>query len=151
MKYKGSVCDYTEERNADILRAYKEIISVRDNIGLSEIIDRLMKSSSRRFWVSEERTYNVICGILRGESLEHMNPTKKAMYQEIFRRFKVYSKEHPSLTKKEVIWQVCRQPAPSFYISRKSMPVILHKVRKEEKRRCYELRKKRLSFMLGTL
>ena len=151
MKHKGSRCDFTKERDADILRAYKEVISVRDNIGLLEIERRLLQSPSKRFWVSVDRAYNVILNMLNGKSISNMNSQKREMFQEIFRRFKTYSKEHPSLTKMDVIWHVCNQEAPSFYLTPKSMHVILHRVRKEEKKRCYELRQRKLHFIQGTL
>lgn len=151
MKHKGSQCDFAKERDADLLRAYKEIISVRDNIGYSEIIARLVKSPSRKFWVSEKRAYDVICGLLKGRTLENMNPTRRAMFLEIFRRFKIYKKQHPSLTRKEILWRVCNGEAPSFYLTPKSIEVMLNRVRREEKRRCYEQRKRRLQFMLDTL
>ena len=151
MKYKGSICDFAEERDADLLRAYKEIISVRDNISFSEIVDRLSHSPSKRFWVSEGRAYRVILDLLKGKKIDHMIPTRKAMYHEIFRRFKIYSNEHPSLTTMDVIWHVCNEKAPNFYLTNKSIITILSRVRKEDKRRCYEQRKRRLRFMLGTL
>ena len=151
MKHKGSRCDFTNERDADILRAYKEVISVRDNIGLLEIERRLLQSPSKRFWVSVDRAYNVILNMLNGKSISNMNSQKREMFQEIFRRFKIYSKEHPSLTKMDVIWHVCNQEAPSFYLTPKSMHVILHRVRKEEKKRCHELCQRKLHFIQGTL
>ena len=151
MKHKGSRCDFTKERDADILRAYKEVISVRDNIGLLEIERRLLQSPSKRFWVSVDRAYNVILNMLNGKSISNMNSRKREMFQEIFRRYKIYSKEHPSLTKMDVIWHVCNQEAPSFYLTPKSMHVILHRVRTEEKKRCYELRQRKLHFIQGTL
>lgn len=151
MKHKGSRCDFTKERDADILMAYKEVISVRDNIGLLEIERRLLQSPSKRFWVSVDRAYNVILNMLNGKSISNMNSQKRKMFQEIFRRYKIYSKEHPSLTKMDVIWHVCNQEAPSFYLTPKSMHVILHRVRKEEKKRCYELRQRKLHFIQDTL
>lgn len=151
MKHKGSRCDFTKERDADILRAYKEVISVRDNIGLLEIERRLLQSPSKRFWVSVDRAYNVILNMLNGKSISNMNSQKREMFQEIFRRYKIYSKEHPSLTKMDVIWHVCNQEAPSFYLTPKSMHVILHRARKEEKKRCYELRQRKSHFIQGTL
>ncbi len=71
MKHKGSRCDFTQERNADILRAYKEIISVRDNISLLEIEQRLLQSSRASvFGVSDIRAYNVILTYDQREILE---------------------------------------------------------------------------------
>lgn len=151
MKQKGYVCDYIEERDADLLRAYKEIISVRDNIRFSEVVAQLAKSPSKRFWVSEIQAYKVILAILSGKSLSHMISTRKVMYQEIFRRYQTYSAQHPSVTKLEVVRHVCNEPAPSFYLTPKSIVTILSRVRKEAKRKCLEQTKKRLRFMLGTL
>lgn len=151
MKQKGYVCDYIEERDADLLRAYKEIISVRDNIRLSEVVALLAKSPSKRFWVSESQAYKVILRILGGGSLSHMIPTRRTMYQEIFRRYQAYRVLFPSLTKMEIVNRVCNEPSPSFYLTPKSIVTILSRVRKEEKRRCLERAKKRLRFMLGTL
>lgn len=151
MKQKGYVCDYIEERDADLLRAYKEIISVRDNIRFSEVVAQLAKSPSKRFWVSELQAYKVVLKILGGDSLSGMIPTRKVMYQEIFRRYQSYSAQHPSLTKMEVVSRVCNEPAPSFYLTPKSIITILSRVRKEAKRKCLERTKRRLRFMLGTL
>ena len=151
MKYKDSRCYFIEERDADLLRAYKEIINVRDNIRLSEIEEKLAQSPSRRFWVSEDRAYIVILDLLKGKPLDNMIPTRKEMYQEIFRRFQIHKSNEPYLSNMDIIKRVCAEKAPSFYLTPQSIHVILSRVRKEEKQRCYERRKRRLRFMLGTL
>lgn len=151
MKYKDSRCYFIQERDADLLNAYQKIIKVRDNIRLSEIEQKLVQSPSRRFWVSEDRAYIVILDLLKGKSLDNMIPTRKAMYQEIFRRFQIHKSNHPQLSNMEIIKRVCAEKAPSFYLTPQSIHVILSRVRKEEKQRCYERRKRRLRFMLGTL
>ncbi len=151
MKYKDSRCYFIQERDADLLSAYQKIIKVRDNIRLSEIEQKLTQSPSRRFWVSEDRAYIVILDMLKGKSLDNMIPTRKAMYQEIFRRFQIHKSNEPQLSNMEIIKRVCAEKAPSFYLTPQSIHVILSRVRKEEKQRCYEIRKKRLRFMLGTL
>lgn len=151
MKYKDSRCYFIQERDADLLSAYQKIIKVRDNIRLSEIEQKLAQSTSRRFWVSEDRAYIVILDMLKGKSLDNMIPTRKAMYQEIFRRFQIHKSNEPQLSNMEIIKRVCAEKAPSFYLTPQSIHVILSRVRKEEKQRCYEIRKKRLRFMLGTL
>lgn len=152
MKYKGSRCDFKEERDAELLRAYKHLLSVRDNISLSEIAETISQSPCKRFWVSARRANEVICDLEKGRTLSKMNPTRREMFLEIYRRYKIYKVEHPSLTKMEILWHVCNENAPKFYLTPKSIIVILDRVRKEDaKKRCYELRKKRLRFVLGTL
>lgn len=151
MKYKESRCDFIEERDAELLRACTNIIGGRDKISLSEVYDTLAQTPCSRFYVSEERAYIVIGYLQRGIPLANMIPLRREMFQEIFHRFILFRKEHPSLTKMECIWHVCHQPAPKFYLTPGSIRAILSKVRKEAKKRCYEERKRKLRFMLGTL
>lgn len=151
MKYKESRCDFIEERDAELLRACTNIIGGRDKISLSEVYDTLAQTPCSRFYVSEERAYIVIGYMQRGISLDHMVPLRREMFQEIFRRYNHFRRTHPSLTKMECIWHVCHQPAPKFYLTPGSIRAILSKVRKEAKKRCYEERKRKLRFMLGTL
>lgn len=151
MKYRGSHFEYREERDADLLRAYREQLAASGTISLPEIAARVADSPSKRFWVSEERAVIVISNLLNGRSIERMNPMRREMFLEIFRRYKQYRQEHPTLSKKDIVWHVCNEEAPRFYLTAKSVIVLLHKARKEEKRRCYEQRKRRLAHMLSTL
>lgn len=149
MKYKGSQFEYKEERDADLLRAYHETISVMGNISLPEVAARIAATPSKRFWVSEERADIIVSRLLKGKSISNMTSTKQEMFYEIYHRYLAMKEEFPSLAKKEIIWRVCNEQAPKFYLTTKSILVLLHKARKEEKRRCYERRKRKLHFMFG--
>lgn len=149
MKYKGSQFEYKEERDADLLRAYHEIISVMGNISLTDVAAKIAATPSKRFWVSEERANIIISKMLNGKSISNMNSTKQEMFNEIYKRYLSMKEACPSLAKKDIIWKVCNEPAPKFYLTIKSVLVLLHKARKEEKRRCYERRKRRLRYMFG--
>ncbi len=149
MKYKGSTFEYREERNADLLDAYKREMASNSNISLTEIAERIANSPSRRFWVSEERATIVVSSMLKGDSLSTMNATKREMFQEIYRRYIVYQRQHPTLTKREIIFHICNEEAPKWYLTPKSVIVLLHKVRKEARKKCYESRKRRLHFMFS--
>ena len=149
MKYKGSQFEYKEERDADLLRAYHEIISVMGNISMPEVAAKIAATPSKRFWVSEERADIIVSRLLKGKSISNMTPTKQAMFHEIYHRYLDMKKANPSLAKKDIIFKVCNEQAPRFYLTTKSILVLLHKARKEEKERCYERRKKRLRFMFG--
>lgn len=151
MKHKGSKSELAEERNAELLRAYTKLIGERDKISITEVSKTLAETPCSRFYISEERANIVVGDLLKGRSLTNMIPLRREMFLELFRRFMIYKKENPSLTRMEVVSRVCKQPAPKFYLTPSSIVVILYKVRKEAKRRCYEQRKRRLRFMLGTL
>lgn len=150
MKHKGSQSYYKEELEADLLRAYKEQLAIsKGNISLPEVAKNIANSPSKRFWISEERALKVMYRMMHGDDLSDMKPTKRDMYQEIYRRFREYKQDHPSLTSKDIIFHVCNEPAPKFYYTPKSIIVLLHKVRKEEKRRCLEKIKSKLGFMFA--
>ena len=149
MKYKGSQFEYKDERDADLLRAYREIISVMGNISLPEVAAKIAATPSKRFWVSEERANIIICKMEKGISISGMIPTKQEMFKEIYARYVSMKKSHPSLAKKDIIFKVCNEPAPKFYLTIKSILVLLNKARREEKRKCYERRKKILHSLPG--
>lgn len=148
MKYKGSQFEYKFERDADLLRAYREQLAIRHNISLTEIASAIAKSPSRRFWVSEERAYIVVSDMIKGKSIETMSKTKQAMFGEIYRRYVIYQKQLPTMSKRDMIWHICNEEAPEFYLTPKSVIVILHKARKEEKKRCTERLRRRYAMSL---
>lgn len=150
MKHKGAVCNFTQERNADLLRAYKNAVAVRDNVSLSEIVQVLALSPSKKFWVSVTRANEAVKAIERGDSISYMNPTRRAMFQEIYRRYRIRKRKQPTLSKMKLLALVCDEPAPSFYLTPKSIVVILNRVRKEEKKKCIERTKKRWQSMQDT-
>lgn len=131
MKRKGSRFEYQEERDADLLRAYKELV-VGDRKTIVEIAKIIAKSQSKRFWCSEVRANIVIHDMLKGRSIESMNLTKQHMYQEIYRRTCERMKENPATPVKEIVFRVCQEPAPEFYLTWKSVIVILNRVRRED-------------------
>lgn len=147
MKYKGSRSDFAKERDAELLRAYKNLILVRDNVRLTEIAKTIAMSPCSRFWVSIERAEIVICNMDKGKPLENMIPSRKEMFQEIYRRYLILKKEKPSLTKREIIGEIINGQAPSFYLTPQSVITILHRVRKEDKQVCLEKRRRILRYI----
>ena len=103
MKYFGSVFECEQERNEDLMRAYHEQIIACDIIRMPDIFKRLVNMPSKRFWVSEDRAYIVILDLLKGKSLDNMIPTRKEMYQEIFRRFQIHKSNEPYLSNMDII------------------------------------------------
>ena len=59
-----------------------------------------------------------------------MIPTRKEMYQEIFRRFQIHKSNEPYLSNMDIIKRVCAEKAPSFYLTPQSIHVILSRVRR---------------------
>ena len=147
MKHKGSKFEYEEERDKDLMRAYREQIAICDTIVLSEIFTKVVLMPASRFWVSEERACIVIGKMMRGDLLHKLRPTTREMYLEIYRRVCSIKKEQPNKPLSEIVFHVVGQPAPQFYLTPDSARVIVTKI----KRRFYEKNKKRLRHMFNSI
>ena len=138
MKKKGAICDFREQRDNDLFRAYRRQLQQTGYVHLPQLLDLVIRTRAERFYVSEERAAIVINELLRGKSIDHMQTQKRRMYEEIYRRFLRLTQRRPYLSYNEAITIVVNQPAPEFYLTVGSAIVILHKIRKrrrEEARR----------------
>ena len=140
MKYFGSTFEYEEERNKDLMRAYREEIAAVDFINMPDIFRSIVNKPSSRFWVSEERAAIVVSAMMRGETLAKMRPLKREMFQEIYNRVKALQEQHPDKSVYQLTFTVVQQQAPKFYLTAGSAKVIISKIKRkwyEERRRKY--------------
>lgn len=130
MKSFGSVLAFTRERNEALLKAYRKYVDSANFICLNEIGERIVNSPSPRFWVSEERAAAVISAIMRGKPvLKTMRPTKREMFEEIYRRVLVLKARHPDWRLTRLVHAVVNSPAPKFYMMASSALERLFKIR----------------------
>lgn len=130
MKSFGSILTFTRERNAALLKAYREQVDAAEFVRLNEIGKRIVNSPSPRFWVSEERAAAVISAIMRGKPiLATMRPTKREMFEEIHKRVLDLKRLHPDWCLCELIHEVVNSPAPKFYMEVSSALERLFKIR----------------------
>lgn len=135
MKSFGSVLSFTRERNAALLKAYREQVAAAGFVRLEEIGKRIVNSPAPRFWVSEERAAAVVSAITRGQPvLDTMRPTKREMFEEIYRRVTELKKRHPEQHLYQIVFTVVNSPAPKFYMEVSSALERLFKIRKERYR-----------------
>ena len=66
MKYFGSILDFTRERNADLMRVYRDRLAEASIIVMPVIFQLVADSPASRFWVSEERAAIVISAMAAG-------------------------------------------------------------------------------------
>lgn len=140
MKHPGSKSEFEEERNKELLKTYRRLISEADYIVPAVIYEKLVNEPSSRFWVTEERAAVIISKMRKGHSLERMHPNKREMFQEIYRRAMILMEQDKSLSVFDVAMKVVYQPAPKFYIGPGYAEIIIGSA----KRKCYEERKRRL-------
>lgn len=131
MKHKGSTFEYKDERDRDLLRAYREQLMLCETIDLTEVFKKVVLMPSARFWVSEERAAIVIARMFKGDKLESMKPNTREMYEEIFKRVKDMKEHNPEMSLFDILFRVVRQPAPKFYLTPDSAKVITTRIKRE--------------------
>lgn len=129
MKYLGSILEFTQHRNDDIMRAFRQQLVKAKFIVMPEIFELVAQSPASRFWVSEERAAIVIARMLAGKTLPPMRENKREMFDEIFRRFLLLRKQHPSKSVYELVAMVVNQPAPKFYLTARTVGEFIYRIR----------------------
>lgn len=141
---KGRFFEYREERNADLMRAFKEcILSASINEGMTEVYRRTVSTPSKRFWVSEEQASKVISQMIKGKDIGYMRDSKKRMFYEIYDRVSKLKDENPGTRLLLLIEEVVSSEAPCFYMTPKSAKVIISQI----KSKCYKQRLQSLPFL----
>lgn len=130
MKSFGAVLAFTHERNKALIDAFRKYAEESEYINLKEIGHKIVNSPAPRFWVSEERATMVVSRILRGKPvLDTMRPTKRQMFEEIYRRVVRLQMEKPDCPLCHLVCLVVNSPAPKFYMEASSALERLFKIR----------------------
>lgn len=129
MKYFGSILDFTRERNADLMRAFREQLALARFIVMPEIFELVAESPASRFWVSEERAAIVISAMAAGKPLPRMRSNKREMFEEIYRRFLIERKENPKKSVYELVTKIVNQPAPKFYLTPRTVGEFIYRIK----------------------
>lgn len=130
-KIVGSTLEYTEERITALMEEYDRYIASCEYIRMSEVFDHIVNQPCRRFWVSNIRAAVVVARMLKGCKLKNMRPSKKEMFQEIFRRVCKMKEQFPSMSLFQLVAEVVAQPAPKFYLTASSAKIMVYKAKKE--------------------
>lgn len=135
MKKAGNVSDFTRERDEDLMRSFKEVLRDSRGLSLPQILEEATQRPTKKFWVSEGRAAIVIGAMRRGMTIDNMIPERQEMYREIYRRVCREMDANPDLCLTHAVRQVIEQPAPKFYLSRKSAKTIIYRIRRNNRRR----------------
>lgn len=130
MKRKGAYSSYNQERDEDLIRAYRQKVIEADTVVVRDIFDEVVNSPASRFYVSERRAAIVISYMLQGRKVvEYMSDLKREMYNEIYRRVLTLMKERGKCTLSRLVSEVVNSPAPKFYLTPGSAKVIYYRSR----------------------
>ena len=129
MKYYGSILDFTQERNQELMRVYQEELSKAGYIVMPKIFEQVANSPCSRFWVSEERAAIVISTLLAGKVIPNMRKNKREMFDEIFRRFLIAREQYPEKSIYALAIMVVNQPAPQFYMTPRTVGELIYRIK----------------------
>ncbi len=129
MKYYGSILDFTQERNQELMRVYQEELSKAGYIVMPKIFEQVANSPCSRFWVSEERAAIVISTLLAGKVIPNMRKNKREMFNEIFRRFLIAREQYPEKSIYALAIMVVNQPAPKFYMTPRTVGELIYRIK----------------------
>lgn len=141
MKKKGTISQLQHERDDDLMRAFQQELAGRPHILLPEVLNAVVSSPSKRFWVTSERAAIVIYNMMKGDELEHMRPLKRKMFREIYRRVMKLKANYPQLSIPILTEQVVAESAPEFYITPGSAKVIISRIRKRRRIHNHKIRR----------
>lgn len=141
MKKKGTISQLQHERDDDLMRAFQQELAGRPHILLPKVLNAVVSSPSKRFWVTSERAAIVIYNMMKGDELEHMRPLKRKMFREIYRRVMKLKANYPQLSIPILTEQVVAEPAPEFYITPGSAKVIISRIRKRRRIHNHKIRR----------
>lgn len=129
MKKKGSIIEFREQRDRELLKAFRTQLLKLGTLPLNELFTRAAMMPASRFWVSERRAMIVMSQMLKDDRLTSMNPKRREMFYEIFRRVRELLDLHPGITLTEASFRVVNSPAPEFYLTPKSARAMIYRLR----------------------
>lgn len=129
MKYFGSTVEFTRQRNADIMRVFRQKLVEADFIRMDDICREVAESPSCRFWVSERRAAIVISAMESGRAIPCMTDSKREMFAEIFRRYQALRLLHPDESLLELATVIVNSPAPKFYFTPRTIREFICRIR----------------------
>lgn len=130
MKYHGCILEFTDKRNEELMNAFRKAIAERDFIDITEVSQVIVNMPCSRFWVSEERAMVVVAALAKGKPvLDTMRPTKREMFQEIYKRVTAI-RETSNEPLFDIVMRVVHSPAPKFYMRPRCAMEIIYKIKK---------------------
>lgn len=147
---------FQKQRDKELLAAYRRALARHKYIIIENIAIEAVNSPCSRFWVSEDRALFVISEMLKGKPiLEGMNPNKREMFEEIFRRVQAMLMVNPipkatkkkittkqinkstnqNLTLADLVFMAVNSPAPKFYYQPRTLCEYIHRIHRKNKQK----------------
>ncbi|MDE6272367.1 MAG: hypothetical protein K2M31_05105 [Muribaculaceae bacterium] len=130
MKKKGSVSEYSEERDRELVRCFRKRLGEVRVIDLDKIFAEVAAHPASRFYVSEFRAAIVIRHHLRHGVWSVKGAKRLEMFQEIEKRVVGLMESRSDLSLDDALVEVINSEAPEFYLTPRSCRTIIYKLLK---------------------
>lgn len=131
MKPQGAIARHKTQRVKVLYNLYKAYLCTHQCIVMHDLYHHIASLPSPRFWVTPERASKVVCALTKGCKLSHMRPLRRQMFKDIYERVLHLRQREPHLSIERACAIVVKQPAPQFYLTPKSIKVMICKYRRE--------------------
>lgn len=134
MRRKGDVSYLVELRNKEMYSTFLRVVSeCKGKIRLDDICKKVVKSPSRRFWISAASAYVAVNKMLNGECPAKTD-TIRRQYEEIFRRFLIERESRPNDTVKDIVSRIVLQGTSEYYMVPNTAKQIIKSIRFKRRR-----------------
>ena len=140
MKKRGNVCDYTSAKNAELVRVFNKRLREARVVDLDRIFAEVASSRASRFYISEERAYELVARHERTGRWDIGNTLRREMILEIHRQACRLMERDPALTMRDAVYCAVNLPAPRFYLTPRSCRTLVYATIRESYLRAAELR-----------
>ena len=123
-----------KEKAVALTRAFHMMLSENRGMSVTQLIEKLEELPAPRFYVSTQCAINMVHRIRKGLET-NMRGKRREMYEEIMARLEKEKLKHPQKSNYDQMEDVLAQPAPSFYMTGKSMYKIINSHLKENRMR----------------
>lgn len=135
MRKKGAKSQLSKGRNMDLYDNFvmlqKRHLNLYGRVCKTLILQQLVNTPAKRYWISSERAYSVIYQIRKG--ILDVNPKKNIcrLYYALYDDFRVYKAVHPEIPDTRAVEDVINQPAPCFGLEPRVAGIIIRKMSKQ--------------------
>lgn len=143
MRNKDDRNEFKEQQDAEIMDAYRRLFrEYGGKVDVRTLYSMVSAAPASRFFVSARQACRVITRLRDGGQISNMRLNNQRMYKEIYRRVceRVNISRCTGSELRRAVAVTVRQPAPEMYVGVRQVSYIIS----QEKRKCYEERKRRL-------
>lgn len=127
MKKKGSICEFTEQRDAELWKNFRRRLGQVQLINLERIFKEVSEMPAGRFYVSEFRAVTVLRHHLRHGEWKVKGAQRLEMFAELERRVLDLLRSNPGMRFDDAVFDVVNSPAPKFYLTPRSCRTLIYK------------------------